>query len=251
MGGRSAAKLLARYGGLEAVLAAAEAGELKGWGPAVARLLQGGSSHSGSAGKGGGSGGGSDADAWERRQAQLRRNRQLFAASAEPSVVDPRGWGQLLAALEGLQPAATSTWECGLSDSSPCSGIVPADAALAWQAPLHARRQHQLRQLLGSAAPSLMATPGGLAADEICSSGSSSSSSAIFHVCPCDVPAGTWAAAVAAVGGQAPGTDSTPALMPLLHGAMRHHIKLVQRAGYQVQLKLAADGVLPAGLLAG
>jgi hypothetical protein len=33
--------------------------------------------------------------------------------------------------------------------------------------------------------------------------------------------------------------DHTGALLPLLHGAMRHHIKLVQRAGYRVTLRLA------------
>ncbi|KAL4451844.1 hypothetical protein ABPG75_007506 [Micractinium tetrahymenae] len=157
VGGKSAAKLLTRYGGLEAVLAAAEAGELKGWGPAVARLVQGGA---GSGGRGSRSSGGGDDAAWEQRKAQLRRNRRLFAAAADPSVVEPRGWVQFLAA------------------------------------------------------------------------------------------AGSWAAAVAAAGSQAPGTDSTGALLPLLHGAMRHHIKLVQGAGYRVQLTLAAGGVLPPGLLA-
>lgn len=258
VGGKSAAKLLARYGSLEAVLAAAEAGELKGWGPAVARLLQGGSSQSSGGSKGRAS---SETDAWQQRKAQLRRNRRLFAANTEPSVVESGGWGQLLAALDRLQPAATSPWECSVHGRAPCvtgpgGSAIIADAGLAWQHPLLARRQQQLQQLLGSARPGLAVTPEGLAVDELCSrdsisSISSSRSRAVFHVCPCDVEAGSWAAAVAAAGDQAPGTDSTAALMPLLHGAMRHHIKLLQRAGYQVQLKLAADGVLPAGLLTG
>ncbi len=254
MGGKSAAKLLARYGSLEAVLAAAEAGELKGWGPAVTRLLQGSVSQSSGGSKGRASG---ETDAWQQRKAQLRRNRRVFAANAEPSVVDSRGWGQLLAALDRLQPVATSSWDCSLDGSTPCvtgpgGSAITADAGLAWQQPLLARRREQLQRLRGSAGPSLAVTAEGLAVDELCSSDSSSSRSrAVFHVCPCDMQAGSWAAAVAAAGDQAPGTDSTAALMPLLHGAMRHHIKLLQRAGYQVQLKLATDGVLPAGRLTG
>lgn len=270
VGGTTAAKLLARYGSLEAVLTAAQAGQLKGWGPAVARLLQGGTG-SGSSGGGGGSSDGSssgggggrapDEVAWERRQAQLRRNRRLFAANGDPAVVEPRGWGKLLAALDQLQPAALGTWDCAGSsagNAAPGRSIVPAGAELAWQHPLHARRWRQLQQLLGGAAPSLTTTPQGLAVDEFCSSvdgngsgsGGSGSGCAIFHVCPCDVQAGSWPAAVAATGDCAPGSDCAAALMPALHGAMRHHVKLVQRSGYRVQLKLAATEPLPAGLLA-
>lgn len=239
MGGKAAAKLLARYGSLEAVLQAAEAGELKGWGPAAQRLLSG-------------TGGGASED----RAAQLRRNCRLFAANADPLVVQPRGMQQLLAALEHLQPArqAAADEEQQQQQQVAWSGMLPAER-LAWQHPMHARRWRHLQQIAaeaeqqagGSSAasgshnrgpwqPRQAATPQGLAVDELVEQ--PGGSAALLYVCPCDVAAGSWVQALSAAQQMPAGPDATKALLPLLSGAMRHHMKLVQRAGYSVSLAL-------------
>lgn len=235
MGGKAATKLLARYGSLEAVLQAAAAGELKGWGPAAQRLLSGGGSG------GSGSSGGGD------RIAQLRRNRQLFATNADASVVGSRGMQQLLEALERLQPAQQAAPE---QQAASCS-LAPA-TELAWLHPFHARRWRHLQKVAAAAQqqpsssggsgrspwqPQHSATPQGHAVDGWAEQ-TGGGGAATFFICPCDVVAGSWERAVATAQ-QAPAEgDTTRALMPLLSGAMRHHVKLVQRAGYTVQLAL-------------
>lgn len=215
VGGQTAAKLLARYGSLEAALSAAAAGELKGWSRAAQNLLSGS--------------GGSDGDGGEQQAARWRRNRQLFAANPDPSVVHSQGMQRLLAALQRLQPAA------GHGEAQLAS--VVAMPELAWQHPLHTRRWRTLlelaaRQQGGSSAaawqPQRAATQQGLAVDQL------EGQAATFYVCPCDVMPGGWDKALAA----RQGSNPTSLLMPLLHGAMRHHTKLVQRAGYRVKLRL-------------
>lgn len=263
MGGKSAAKLLGRYGSLEAVLEAAEEGQLKGWGPAVQQLLSGG-------------GGGG----WEQRVAQLRRNRQLFGTCADPAVVDPPGFTQLQAALERLQPAAAAAGtgsrgaaslgtssgsdsrSSGASSSDDAGAIRPS-AELAWRQPMFARRRRQLEQLASAEQlRRVTATPQGLAVDALLAgSGSGSSGSGgsggaargdrsttvLFLVCPCDVPQTSWQKAVAEAANSPPGSDCTPALLPLLHGAMAQHVRLLQRAGYRIQLQLPSGGVTQHG----
>lgn len=254
VGARTAAKLLGRYGSLEAVLAASAAGQLKGWGPAVQHLLDDSSPNSGGG----------------HREALLRRNRRLFAANSDPAVVGQHGMHQLLAALDKLQPAvrspaptastATSS-DCGANSSSAqpptsCSGSLPIE--LAWQHPMHVRRWRHLQQQLAAGAVNSLAsrlhqavTLQGLAVDELWESpgaegAPASGRGATFYVCPCDVAAGSWECAAQAVRRQQQqqpaGGNHTASLMPLLHGAMRHHVQLVKRAGYCVQLRL-----LPAG----
>ncbi|PRW57033.1 DNA polymerase I [Chlorella sorokiniana] len=237
VGGKAAAKLLARYGSLEAVLQAAEAGELKGWGPAAQRLLHG---------TGGSTG--------EERAAQLRRNRRLFAANTDPSVVNSRDMQQLPAALQRWQPVQqqAATDEQQQQEQRAWSGVLPPAERLAWLQPVHARRWRHLQQLAaevqqqaGSSSgsrgpwqPRQAATPQALAVDELLEQPGGSSSTAVFYICPCDVAEGSWERANI-VAQQAPvGSDATKALLPLLSGAMRHHVKLVQRAGYTAQLAL-------------
>lgn len=248
VGGKTAAKLLARYHTLEAVLAAAADGQLKGWGPAVQHLLEGGGSKGGTSISGGG--GGSSTD-W---QARLRRNRQLFAASAEPAVVDARG----MQALHDLltvqqQPPAARPWDDSNGAGGSCSGssgAIEAPATLAWLHPLHARRWRSLQQLsqaasqqgVGSASwqPRQAATPQGLAVDRLAGD-AAGGGDATFVVCPADLQAGAWPKALAAAAQQqCEGRDDAQSrlLMPLLHGGMRHHVRLVQRAGFRVQLQL-------------
>lgn len=251
VGAKTAAKLLARYGSLEAVLAAAAGGQLKGWGPAIPGLLGGGS---GGAGQGSSSG--------SSHSDRLRRNRQLFAANDDPAVVEPRGMQQLLAAVEHLQPAAAQPWDSSDgSGSSGCSGggssgsSIEPSAELAWRYPLHARRWRHLQQLAqaveqrGSSRwePQQAATPHGLAVDEVLEAPAGiCPGTAAFDICPCDVVAGGWPKAVAA-GQQQPEVDGghTRALLPLLHGRMKHHVRLVQRVGYRVQLRLPPPALLP------
>lgn len=225
VGGKAAAKLLARYGSLERALEAAAAGELKGWGPAVQQLLAGPGSDASS-------GSGS-----EQQAARLRRNRQLFAANAQPCVVDQLGWQRLAAALESLQPAgAPADW------ASLAGSAATPSAELAWLQPPHARRWRHLQQLAaqqgGGWQPQQAATPQGFAVDALAVQRGGSGGEATFVVCPCDVAPGGWAKAMAAAGQGGTTEDATRLLMPLLHGAMRHHVKLVQRAGYRVALRL-------------
>lgn len=243
MGARTAAKLLARYGSLEGVLAAAAAGQLKGWGPAVQQFL------AGSGNSKGGSSSSADGGISSQREALLRRNMRLFAANSDPSVVEPRGMQQLLAALERLGPAESAgaaaaeqrTWE-----SSSCR---PPE--LAWLQPMFARRWRHLLQLAADAAqsssnndawlPGQQATPQGLAVDELRgpeADQAGSSGTAVFYVCPIDVAAGGWNKALSAASTAPQGGDLTAALMPLLSGPMRHHVRLVQRAGFRVELRL-------------
>ena len=248
MGGKTAAKLLARYHDLEAVLAAADAGQLKGWGPAVQHLLEGRGSSSNGGGGSGGSGGSTGGD-W---RARLRRNRQLFAASADPAVVDARGMRLLQERLERQQPAAAAQpWDssgAAGSGSSSSRSIEPT-AGLAWLHPLHARRWRCLQQLSQAALqggrrsswrPQQAATPHGLAVDGLEAGAAGSGGAATFFVCPADMQAGAWPKAVSA-SRQRPqdgNAAESRALAPLLHGGMRHHVKLVQRAGYRVELRL-------------
>ena len=227
VGGKAAAKLLSRYGSLEAVLQAAAAGELKGWGPAAQRLLLGGGS--------GGSGG-------EDPAAQLRRKCQLFAANADASVVRSQGMKQLLEALDSLQPAQQAARE------QPAAGCSLAPAAeLAWLQPFHAQRWRHLQQVAAAGQqhpssrtpwqPQQAATPQGLAVDGWAEQ-PGGGRAATFFICPGDVAAGGWERALAAAQQAAAEGDTTRALMPLLSGAMRHHVKLVQRAGHAVRLAL-------------
>ena len=235
VGGKAAPKLLARYGSLEAVLQAAEAGELKGWGPAAQRLLSG-------------TGDGASED----RAAQLRRNCRLFAANADPLVVQPRGMQQLLAALEHLQPARQAAADEEQQQQQVAwSGMLQAER-LAWQHPMHARRWRHLQQVAAEAEqqaagsgiskggpwqPRQAATSQGLAVDELVEQ-PGGGSAALFYVCPCDVAAGSWAQALSMAQQMPAMADATKVLLPLLSGTMRHHVKLVQRAGYSVSLAL-------------
>lgn len=249
VGGKAAAKLLARYGSLDAVLQAAAAGELKGWVPAAQRLLSGT--------------GGSTS---EERATQLQRNRRLFAASADPSVVQPRGMQLLMAALNQLQPAQQPVGAEDQQQQQGWNGLLPA-VQLAWQHPMHARRWRHLQQIAAEAQqqgtsgrrdrgsgsrkglwqPQQAATPQGLAVDELVEQ-PGGGSTAVFYICPCDVAADSWEEVLRSTQQAAAGGDATKALLPLLSGAMRHHVKLVQRAGYAVRLALPPPllhGVVP------
>jgi hypothetical protein len=65
---------------------------------------------------------------------------------------------------------------------------------------------------------------------------------AIFYVCPCDVERGSWQKALQTAQQHAKERSSGhqgAALLQLLNGAMRHHVRLVRRAGYAVELRLA------------
>lgn len=237
VGGKAAAKLLARYGTLEAVLQAAAAGELKGWGPAAQRLLSGT--------------GGSTS---EERAAQLWRNHRLFAASADASVVQPRGMQLLMAALNRLQPAQQPAG-AGQQQQQGWNGPLPA-VQLAWQHPMHARRWRHLQQIAaevqqqgtsgrrgsgsgsskGPWQPQQAATPQGLAVDEVVEQPGGGGMT-VFYVCACDAAA-SWEEVLRSAQQVPAGGDATKALLPLLSGAMRHHVKLVQRAGYAVRLAL-------------
>lgn len=246
MGGKTAAKLLARYGGLEAVLAAADSGQLKGWGPAVQHLLESS-----------GSQGSSSSDSGGDWQARLRRNRQLFAASADPAVVEARGMQALQALLEQQQPPpAAQPWDA--SDAAGSGSIEPT-AHLAWLHPLHARRWRCLQQLSQAASqqgggrsswrPQQAATPQGLAVDCLAEDAAGGRTATLF-VCPADVQAGAWPKAVAAAEQSSDG-DQSRLLSPLLHGGMRHHVRLVQRAGFSVQLQLPPLGIAVLAVAAG
>ena len=81
--------------------------------------------------------------------------------------------------------------------------------------------------------------PGSSSSDSSSDGGNASGAVAVFYICPADVSPGNWArvAQLGQAGGQdVGGADHTRALTPLLHGAMRHHIGLVQRAGYRIKL---------------
>jgi len=229
------------------VLAAAEAGELKGWGPAAQRLLDG-----------------TGSGTREERAAQLRRNRRLFAANADASVVQPRGMQQLEARLQSLLPVQQPAGAAEQQQRPGWRGLLPA-AQLAWQHPLQARRGRHLQQLVcegqcqagsgGSSSgcsrgpwqPRQVATPEGLAVDELWEQ-PGSRSTAVFYICPCDVAPASWERAMQVVQQAQQGGDATPSLLPLLTGGMRHHVKLVQRAGYGVRLAVPPplrNGAMP------
>lgn len=232
VGARTAAKLLGRYGGLEGVLSAAAAGELRGWGSAARQLLE----DSSASGPG-------------QREALLRRNLQLFEVNADPSVVAPRGWQRLTAALRRVQQDAVS--DGGASRSGSNSGALPSQ--LVWQHPVHARRWRQLQQQLldgagpaSGVAPQQLVTHEGFAIDGLVAAVDGGHASATLYACPCDVVPGSWPEAVDAVRQQASTAASNheAVLVPLLNGASRHRLRLIKRAGHRVEVQM----LLPQGL---
>jgi hypothetical protein len=241
VGARTAAKLLRRYGGLEGVLSAAAAGELRGWGSAARQLLE----DSSASGPG-------------QREALLRRNLQLFEVNADPSVVAPCGWQRLTAALRRVQQdaaagggASRSGSSSGLPEQAGSSGALPSQ--LVWQHPVHARRWRQLQQQLldgagpaSGVAPQQLVTHEGFAIDGLVAAVDGGHASATLYACPCDVVPGSWPKAVDAVRQRASTAASNheAVLVPLLNGAARHRLRLIKRAGHQVEVQM----LLPQGL---
>ena len=242
----TAAKLLARYGGLEGVLEAVEGGQLKGWGPAAQLAIAGGRP-----------------EEWPLRAALLRRNRRLFAANADLSALDDASKQALQAVVDGLQPAEG----CSIvgaagpgSDGAGAASATPADIAeLAWQHPMFARRWRQAQHLeavqsscggvVGSGRAQA-ATPEGLAVDQLgpavaaSSGGTDCRGVATLRLLPCDFKteeARQLASGAARAAGGAGGVDTTPSLTPLLTDALLQHIRLLRRAGYSVQLVPVAE----------
>lgn len=108
---------------------------------------------------------------------------------------------------------------------------------LAWQHPLHARRWRQLLQLSPGPAggfPQQLVTREGLAANRLTQRDGQRTAS--LCICPCDVTPHAWPQALAA--GELE-QGRTAALVPLLNGSARHHVRLLRRAGYRVELRAA------------
>ena len=233
VGASSAAKLLQRYGSVDAARAAAERGELKGWKPALQELLSG-----------------ADPAALDT----LHRNRQLFSLQRDPALLPAEDRRQLDRAVSRALASRSGTRSHGQNQAAP-----PSLAELAWAHPLQAARwpgiqpyvQRLVKQLArsGEQCEAQAVVGAGLAADllvvrseSVIGGGSSSSSLALFVAGPTDLSpeaAGRARMACAAAEGL-PALDPSAvsqrnkALLPTLSGALRHHIQLVRKAGCTV-----------------
>jgi hypothetical protein len=217
VGAGPARRLLAQFGSVEAAMAAAAAGKLKGWAPAVRAAL----------------------DPATPAHRQLRSNLQLLTAARDPGVLTE---AQKQALSFKLPPAGP-----------PRASSAASQEELAWLHPRHAWRWRAVRPLAGATAAALRqqglrcelkaATAEGLPVD-IVVRGSGSSAVAAWVVVCCEldfaaaVPTAARHAAAAPPAQRVhaelrrdaqPAAPRQPALPPL-NSAMSRHVQLLRKA---------------------
>ena len=216
-GAATAAKLLARFGSIGGIAAAAQSGALKGWGRGVEAAFSPGS------------------PTLEKAKRSLR----VFAGAG---AVDSLGEAdrRALASVQGRLLAASG------------GAAAAGEEALAWHHPLHAARWRSAAQFverLAAAAAregvecAVKATSeGGLPIDGVIGS------QAVMLCCECDFEPGAAAPLAAAHSAkiliddvlrresESRSSDGGKAIAPLLNGAVRHHLGLLRRAGVRPAL---------------